>query len=131
VDPLNRIATELDASLDQVREAFTNPDCPGQILIRLRPSAEDVSGPARKLGVSADRLVAAIAAAAPPPPPSFDETINRLAQNLGVSSERLRKALEQIEGPNRLYLAVPAPDGLHPPFATPMPATGATPATPR
>jgi hypothetical protein len=109
VDPLSRIATQLGVSVDRVRDAFSNPECPGQVTIMLRPSSNDLARPAQRLGVPVDRLAAAIAATAPPPPPSFDDTINRIAQNLGVAPERLRAALEQVEGPNRLFIAVPAP----------------------
>jgi len=111
VDPFSRIATQLGMTADQVRDAFSDASCPGQFTIALRPAASDVTQQAQRLGVSADRLAAAMAAAAPPPPPSFDDTINRLAENLGVTSDRLRAALAQVEGPNRLFLTVPAPGG--------------------
>jgi hypothetical protein len=120
VDPLGRIATQLGVTRDQVQEAFGDPSCPGMFVIKLNASPADLSGPAAKLAVTPERLAAALAAAAPPMPPSIDSTINRLAQNLGVSPEQVRSALAQIEGPNNLYITVPGP-GLPHPLGTPVP----------
>ena len=76
---------------------------------------EQLSGPAQRLGVTPDKLRAAIQAAIPnqppalPKPPNPDETINRFAQNLGMSPDRVKAAITQVEGPNRFYFAVPIP----------------------
>jgi transcription initiation factor TFIIIB Brf1 subunit/transcription initiation factor TFIIB len=43
----------------------------------------------------------------PARPPNPDELINRFAQNLGVSPDKVRAAITQVEGPNRLYFVVP------------------------
>lgn len=71
-----------------------------------------ISAPAQKLGVSPERLLAAVKAAAPPPlalevPPSPDELVNRFAQNLGMSPEKVRAAIRQVEEPNRFYFVLP------------------------
>ena len=78
-------------------------------------TAGQLSAPAQKLGVSPDRLLSAIKAAVPAPPspppnlPSKDELINRFAQNLGMSPDKVRAAMTQVEGPNRFYFVVPLP----------------------
>ena len=78
-------------------------------------TADQLSGPAKLLGVTPDQLLAAVRAAvsampAPPAPPSEDEIINRLAQNLGISPDKVRAAITQVEGPNHFYFAVPIPN---------------------
>jgi hypothetical protein len=108
-DPINQIASQLGLSVDQVRAAFADPACPGRIMIRRSGDASQLAGPAQRLGVTTDRLAAAIQASAPPLPPSIDDLIARLAQNLGVTTEQLRAALEKVEGPNQFYFVVPAP----------------------
>jgi len=110
-DPLSQIATQLGVTTDQVREAFSDPACPGRVLIRLNASPSDLAGPAQRLGISPERLASLLVAGTPPTPPNFDEILNRFAQNLGVTPERLRGALDQVEGPNRLYMVAPAPSG--------------------
>jgi hypothetical protein len=76
-------------------------------------NASQLSAPAEKLGVSPERLSAALRAAlpAPPPvpptPPNKDEIISRFAHNLGMSEERVRAAITQVEGPNQFYFVVP------------------------
>jgi hypothetical protein len=78
-------------------------------------TAEELSGPAEKLGVSPQRLLAAIKAAAPTPPPlpasppNPDDLINRFAQNLDLSPDKVRAAIIQVEGPNRFYFVLPLP----------------------
>jgi hypothetical protein len=77
------------------------------------PSAEQLSVPAQRLGVSPDRLAAAMRAAvpaappAPPAPPSEEQIISRMAQNLGISPDRVRAAIVAVEGPGQFYLVVP------------------------
>jgi hypothetical protein len=77
---------------------------------------EQLAGPARTLGVTPERLAAAVRATlsrplpTPPAPPSEDELINRFAQNLGMSSDKVKAAITQVEGPNRFYFAVPVPN---------------------
>jgi hypothetical protein len=80
-------------------------------------TADQLSGPAQRLGVSSDRLLAAVRAAVPsvlPTPPKLpnpDEIIDRFAQNLGMSSDKVRAAITQVEGPNRFYFSVGIPNG--------------------
>ena len=82
-------------------------------------TADQLSEPAQKLGVSPERLLAAIKAStpAPPPlpptPPNPDDIINRLAKNLGMSPDKVRAAITQVEGPNRFFFVVPLPDFGH------------------
>ena len=45
----------------------------------------------------------------PAVPPSPDAMISQMAQNLGVPPERLRAALEQVEGPNHFFFTIPVP----------------------
>lgn len=76
-------------------------------------TADDLKEPAAKLGVSPERLVDAVKAAAPqkplPAPPNPDELIHSLAQNLGMSEDKVRTAITQVEGKNGFYFAVPLP----------------------
>lgn len=69
---------------------------------------------AQRLGVTPDRLATAVHAAVasmptPPPPPSEDQIISRFAQNLGLSEDKVRAAIKQVEGNNGFYFAVPVP----------------------
>lgn len=71
---------------------------------------------AQQLGVTPERLADAVHATAaeplppPPTPPSEDELISHFAQNLGMSPDKVRSALTQVEGANHFYFfAVPLP----------------------
>lgn len=148
-DPLAGIARELGVSTEQVCNAFATatPAASGPVVsisgsdskrlttggphmsavlnINGTPinldseTADQLSGPAHKLGVSPERLLAAIRAAvpAPPPlpatPPNTDDIINRFAKNLGMSPDKVRAAITQVEGPNRFFFFVPLPDFGH------------------
>jgi hypothetical protein len=77
---------------------------------------EQLAGPAQRLGVSSQRLadvvhkvVADIDATPPPPPPNKDEIIDRFAQNLGLSADKVRAAIVQVEGTKTFYFGVPLP----------------------
>jgi hypothetical protein len=77
---------------------------------------EQLAGPARSLGVTPQRLadvvhkVAADVDATPPPaPPNKDEIIDRFAQNLGMSTDKVRAAIVQVEGDKTFYFGVPLP----------------------
>jgi len=79
-------------------------------------AAEQLSGPAQRLGISPDRLLAAVRAAIPaleaaptPPLPNPDAIISRFAQNLGMSESKVRAAITQVEGNQGFYFAVPLP----------------------
>jgi len=81
-------------------------------------TAEQLRGPAERLGVTPERLQAAVRAAvaslpAPPPPPSSDEIIRRFASNLGLSEDTVRAAIAKVEGTGRFYFAVPLPSFGH------------------
>ena len=139
-DPMELIAKQLGVSTEQVCTAFASSSAtsgdvgfsvsagkPGQdngpvtaIGLNGRSAinldtvtADDLKEPAAKLGVSPERLVAAVKAAAPstPPaaPPSPDALIRSLAQNLGMSEDKVRAAITQVEGKNGFYFAVPLP----------------------
>jgi hypothetical protein len=75
---------------------------------------EQLAGAAKALGVTPERLAAAVKATlskpmpSPPAPPSEDEIISRFAQNLGMSTDKVKAAITQVEGPNQFYFAVPA-----------------------
>ena len=145
-DPIAGIARQLGVSTEQVCEAFSNPGATGVMVsgsvaadaqhvttgggsgpsvvfningtaINLdSETADQLNGPAQKLGVSPERLLAAIKAAVPSPaplpaaPPNPDDIINRLAKNLGMSPGKVRAAITQVEGPNRFFFVVPLPD---------------------
>ena len=74
---------------------------------------EQLAGPAKTLGVTPERLAAAVKTTlsrpmpTPPTPPSEDEIITRFAQNLGMSTDKVKAAITQVEGPNQFYFAVP------------------------
>jgi hypothetical protein len=75
---------------------------------------EQLAGAAKALGVTPERLAAAVKATlskpmpTPPTPPSEDEIIARFAQNLGMSTDKVKAAITQVEGPNQFYFfAVP------------------------
>jgi len=74
---------------------------------------EQLAGAAKALGVTPERLAAAVKATlskpmpTPPAPPSEDEIITRFAQNLGMSTDKVKAAITQVEGPNQFYFAVP------------------------
>ncbi|MBV8714889.1 MAG: hypothetical protein JOZ65_07460 [Chloroflexi bacterium] len=76
-------------------------------------TAQQLAAPAQRLGVSPDRLLAAVKAslpakmAAPPTPPNKDEIINRFAANLGMSPDKVRDAITQVEGPHLFYFGGP------------------------
>jgi hypothetical protein len=139
-DPFAAIGQHLGVSRQQVCAAFVGTQTPSQGLtvshaaggdraprhnqvlnlngIELDPDHIDpgqLSAPAQRLGVSPERLAAAVRDALPPPaiapptPASKDEIISRLARNLGTSEDRVRTAITQVEGPNHFYFAVPLP----------------------
>jgi len=147
-DPLAGIAKQLGVSTEQVCNAFSNPQSTGvmvsgsvaegkyvttgggsgpNVVLTINgtqinldsETADQLSGPAQKLGVSPERLVAAIKASvpAPPPlpssPPDPDDVINRFANKLGMSPDKVRAAITQVEGPNRFFFEVPLPDFGH------------------
>jgi hypothetical protein len=77
-------------------------------------SADQLKVQAQRLGVSPDRLLAAVKAAVPPPQPlprlpGPDEMIHRFAANLGLPEDKVRAAMVQVEGNNGFYFAVPLP----------------------
>jgi hypothetical protein len=76
-------------------------------------SADDVSAPAQRLGVTPERLLTAMRATLPstppPPPPSEDEIIKRLAGNLGLSEDQVRAAIKQVRGNAPFFFVVPLP----------------------
>jgi hypothetical protein len=80
-------------------------------------TAQQLAAPAQRLGVSPERLLAAVKASlpaqmpAPPSPPSKDEIINRFAANLGLSPDKVSAAITQVEGPHLFYFAVPGLTG--------------------
>jgi hypothetical protein len=88
---------------------------PGENVLNLNTAtAEQLKVQADKLGVSTERLRAAVQAAVPatPPPPTLpgpDELIKRFAQNLGMPESKVRAAITQVEGNNGFYFAVPLP----------------------
>jgi hypothetical protein len=140
-DPMASIAQQLGVPAEQVCAAFLNPQSPGLVISGSVPdgkyvtsggktdrgvvvgingtpinlntvTADQLSGPAQKLGVTPDRLLAAVKASIPSPPPappSEDEIISRFAQNLGMSQDKVRAAITQVEGPNQFYFVVPIP----------------------
>jgi hypothetical protein len=69
-------------------------------------SADDLSGPAQRLGVN---LRATLPTTPPPPPPSEDEIISRLASNLGLSQDQVRAAIKQVQGDGPFFFVVPLP----------------------
>jgi hypothetical protein len=75
--------------------------------------ADELSGPAQRLGVSPERLLAAVKGAfpstPPPPPPGEDEIIRRLASNLGMSQDQVRAAIKQVQGSGPFFFVVPLP----------------------
>lgn len=77
-------------------------------------TADQLKGPAQRLGVTPERLATAVHAAAasmpaPPPPPEEDQIISRFAQNLGLSEDKVRAAIKQVEGNSAFYFSVPVP----------------------
>jgi hypothetical protein len=77
-------------------------------------ASSELSGPARRLGVSPDRLAAALRAAVPapesvPPPLSQDELIKRLAANLGLSQDTVRTALREVSSSGGLDFVIHLP----------------------
>jgi hypothetical protein len=80
-------------------------------------TAQELAAPAQRLGVSPDRLLAAVKASIPaqmpepPAPPSKEEIINRFAANLGMSPDKVSAAITQVEGPHLFYFAVPSLTG--------------------
>jgi hypothetical protein len=76
-------------------------------------TAQQLAAPAQRLGVTPERLLEAVHAVvatplpAPPSPPNKDEIIDRLAANLGMSPDKVKAAMTQVEGPNIFYFAVP------------------------
>jgi hypothetical protein len=138
-DPIAGIAQQLGVSQQQVCAAFFTGQEAGQTfsvsdstradrdggnvqIVNLGGTQIDVghvdatqlSAPAQRLGVSPDRLAAALRAALPslPPPstpPSKDQIVSRLARNLDISEDRVRAAITHVEGPNQFYFVVPFP----------------------
>jgi hypothetical protein len=139
-DPITAIAQQLGKTPAEVCAAFLDPQARGDDRVVVsgsafgagdgRPStvasvnlggkpinlsaagADEVREPAQRLGVSAERLLAAIEAAmppTPPPPPSEDELINRLASNLGMSKDQVRTAIKQVQGSGPVQFVVPLP----------------------
>jgi hypothetical protein len=134
-DPMDGIATRLGLSRDQVCEAFgagqgqpmafvlANGTPPagappavapgGATLINLNTvTADELTQQAQKLGVSPERLLAAVRASVPsssPRPPNPDQIIQHFAQNLGLPEDRVRAAISQVEGPKGFYFVVPVP----------------------
>jgi hypothetical protein len=139
-DPMTGIAKQLGLSTEQVCAAFFNApgSSVGFVVSNGRPTehlstaigvngktvinlgtvtAEQLQEPAQKLGVSPDRLLAALKASAPPtptsPPPSPDEIIRSFARQLGMSEDKVRGAMTQVEGKGGFYFAVPIPGLSH------------------
>jgi hypothetical protein len=140
-DPVAAIARQLGVSQQQVCAAFLSPQDPGQTVTMTHAAgagqpggdvqqfmringtqidlnnvdASQLSAPAQRLGVTPERLVAAVRAAVPaaPPaalaPPNKDEIISRFAHNLGLSEDQVRAAITQVEGPGHFYFTVSLP----------------------
>jgi len=77
---------------------------------------EQLAGPAQRLGVTPQRLadavhkvVAELDATPPPAPPNKDEIIDKFAQKLGMSADKVRAAIVQVEGNQTFYFGVPLP----------------------
>jgi hypothetical protein len=139
-DPMTAIAQQLGKTPAEVCAAFFDPQAGGRPQFGVsgsalsmadgRPStvasvslggrpinlrsanAEEVREPAQRLGVSPERLLAAIEASipsTPPPSPSEDELIQRLASNLGMSQDQVRTAIRQVQGGGPTQFVVPLP----------------------
>jgi hypothetical protein len=138
-DPMDAIASQLGVSREAVCAAFLDGQGaitgfrvsnggPGESgpaslhtdanMINLNAvTADQLKDQARKLGVSPDRLAAAVKAAVapllaqpePPKLPSPDEIIHQFAVNLGLPEDRVRAAIQRVEGSNGFYFAVPLP----------------------
>jgi hypothetical protein len=138
-DPLASVAQQLELSQQQVCEAFADGSATTEgkgTVTHLTPGdgrphtttsfvaagkaidlstlkAVDVTLPAQRLGVSADRLAGALRAAAPttppPAPPSEHEFVGSLARNLGLSEDKVRAALREVEGSGPFTFVVPLP----------------------
>ncbi len=81
-------------------------------------STDQLAGIAATLGVSPERLQAAIKAAlvqAAPPnvpaPPSQQQIVSAFARNLGLDEGRVSAALNQVEGNSGFYFVVTLPGG--------------------
>jgi hypothetical protein len=102
------------ANVKRSDELRLNASTNGQQPIDLNTATpEQLAGAAKALGVTPERLAAAVKATlskpmpAPPTPPGEDEIITRFAQNLGMSTDKVKAAITQVEGPNQFYFAVP------------------------
>jgi hypothetical protein len=138
-DPMSAIARNLGVSQEQVCSAFFSDGAQTTIMIgrpdgnagfsappggpdighalNLTTATPDQLAPiAAKLGVSSDKLQAAIrsavaetASAHLPAPPSQEQIVSTFAHNLGIDEGRVRTAINQVEGNNVFYFAVPLP----------------------
>jgi hypothetical protein len=89
----------------------------GKVIDLNNPTPEQLNAPAQRLSVTPEQLRAAIRASLPstppPPPPSEDQIIARLASNLGISEDKVRAAIMQVEGSGPFYFVVPLPGLSH------------------
>jgi hypothetical protein len=137
-DPMQTIANQLGLTRDQVCAVFLQgsdaitgfhfgSEPPDGAKLAPLPGASDASfvdlntvtaeqlkDKAQKLGVSPERLLSAVKAVAPPPGPPLkplnpDAIIRCFAQNLGMSEDKVRAALNKVEGSHGFYFAVPVP----------------------
>jgi hypothetical protein len=138
-EPLTSVAQQLGLSRQQVCEAFLEPPgttkeqgtvthvtpddgrphitaslvVNGKAMDLSTVKADDVKVPAERLGVSADRLASALRAGAPstppPAPPAEHEIVGGLARNLGISEDKVRAALKEVEGNGPFVFVVPLP----------------------
>jgi hypothetical protein len=140
-EPMTSIAQQLGKTPAEVCAAFFDSHAPGDFAIGTTTSmaspgrpgpqseavlslggdvinvnsatADQLREPAQRLGVSPERLLAAVRAALPstppPPAPNADDVIKRLASNLGMSEDKVRAAIKQVQGKGPFYFAVPLP----------------------
>jgi hypothetical protein len=96
------------------KPVVTGPDAASALDLNTA-TPQQLAPVARQLGVTPERLADAVHAVAaepvptPPAPPREEELINRFAENLGMSPDKVRSALTQVEGTNHFYFAVPVP----------------------
>jgi hypothetical protein len=141
LDPLAGVATQLGVPESQVCQAFFNsgtpttitiargdgktgfasksgvgPDGAAQALNLTTANTEQLAPIAARLGVTPERLQAAIkagvAATTPaqmPAPPSQQQIVSTFARNLGLDQARVQRAITQVEGSAGFYFAVPLP----------------------
>jgi hypothetical protein len=117
-DPQAGGSPQFGVSGSALRVADGRPSTVASVSLGGRPinlssaNAEEVREPAQRLGVSPERLLAAIEASipsTPPPPLSEDELIQRLASNLGMSQDQVRTAIRQVQGSGPIQFVVPLP----------------------